>query len=816
MTYMLTALGITALSAFPQWTSASSPTKDVGNFGANDWPSVGGGLNNSRYSSLTQISTKNVKHLGTAWIHHFDANQTSRVTPIVKDGVMFVTAQRAVYALNAKTGEMIWRYISPVRTSDPDPSTRDGASTAAPNFRGVSVGQDLVFVGLQDGHVIALNRRTGTLVWIHQTGVTEPKQGQSASAAPTYADGVVFSGLSNGDANLRGRVTAIEAATGKRLWQLFTVPAPGESGHETWPADSDVWRLGGGGVWTNVAVDRELGLAYVTTGNAVPAFAGELRPGDNLYTCSLLAIDIKTGRLRWYYQLLRHDVFDADAGTPAILYETKSARHRRKAIAVLRADGYLFLFDRETGEPLLPIQDRAVPQLKSQATTATQPFPAPGDSILMDCEDWGKVGIPKGFSLGCMWTPPSAPPPSSDPQNVLAPFPSVRVGAMAYSPDTGYLYAQGTSFLAWARRSQDPYHLTFDTTVLNLPTYGELAAIDSRTGKIAWRRNIATVRGWLPFQRGSLLATAGGLVFRTSVDGNVEAYDASTGDVLWTFQTGIANLEGSPMSYAVDGEQHVALSIGSAVLALKLGGQASTSSSISTAIVQDQFTGPVIETDEIETTTFHRYRFGSGTRYFVDEYTFNPYRARVRTGATVLFVNNGVLRHEIVSMDGSWGTGPLAPAEEAWVTFPKAGAHTYICKEHPWSYGQILVEDDGRTSHTSAASTTVDYATQTASRQLTLAKEQFARNCAICHGEDLRGRPPAPALSGPIFTSRWRAPQRTQLLDRIRTTMPPANPGSLSLSAYESIVTYLLYANGLDSMIGSNNDHASSDDNERK
>lgn len=783
-------------------TTAASDLRteaDNSNAASTNWPSVGGGLENSRYSSLRQVTPRNIGQLGAAWIHRFDSNATSRATPVVRDGVMYVTAQRAVYALNARTGEMIWRYLS---VDDAPANAQDRQlriSTAAPNFRGVAVAEDLVFVGLQDGHVIALNAENGKRMWVHQTGVHEPKQGQSTSPAPTYADGMVFTGLSNGDARLRGRVTAVAAATGKRLWQLFTVPAVGQAGHETWPSDNDTWRLGGGGVWTNVAIDRKLGLAYVTTGNAVPAFAGELRPGDNLFTCSLLAIDIKTGALRWHYQLIRHDVFDADAGTPVILYKSQVAGRERDAIAVLRADGYLFRFDRRTGEPLAPIEERLVPQLQSQKTAATQPFPAGAESILMSCEDWKKAGIPKGFELGCMWTPPSSPSPSSDPQNILAPFPSVRVSSMAYSARTGYFYAQATSYLAWARRSQDPYHLTFDTTALNLPSHGTLAAIDSRTGKLAWQRRVLTSGGALPFQRGSLLVTGSGLLFRSSLDGCVEAYDALTGDLLWRFQTEAENLEGSPMTYAVDGDQYIALSIGTAVLALKLGGQKASSRPPPPAAIPDKFAGPVTEADEIETTSFHRTRFGSGTRYFVDEYTFNPTRARVRTASAVTFVNNGNMRHEVIAVDGSWGTGPLAPAEEAWVTFDAPGDKTYICKEHPWAYGQILVVDDSRPPEKlTGVAETESGPGQTTGDQLTFGMEQFARHCSMCHGEDLRGLPPAPALSGAPFISRWTTSTKAQFAESIRASMPPAKPGSLPWSAYQSIAAYLLHSNGLD------------------
>lgn len=767
---------------------------------------VGGDWNNTRYSTLALINTRNVKQLRGAWVFTFDEGGISRVTPVVKDGLMFVTGGRKVYTLNAKTGEIVWTYKTvpdalSVNISTTKKSTEALSSPdAAPNATGVAVGRGMVFVGLQDGHVIALTAKTGEPVWFQQTGINEPKKGQTVTAAPTYIDGVVFAGLSNGDWHLRGRLTALDAPSGNVLWQLFSIPGPGEPGHKTWPSFNDVWKLGGGGVWTSSPVDPELGTVYATTGNPMPPFAGHLRPGNNLYTDSVLAVDMKSGRLKWYYQLVHHDVFEADAGTPVILYNWK----HRKALAVMRADGYLFQLDRETGKPLLPVKERRVPQLASQSTSPTQPFPVAGESILMSCEDWRKESIPQGFVLGCMWTPPASPPPSKDPQNVLAPFPAVRRAAMAYSPQTGYFYAQGTSMLNWPRRAHDPYFLDWSGTVPGLNAYGELAAIDSRTGKIAWKKRIPAWRhGGLPaalYRHGGLIVTAGGLMFRSSGDGNVEAYDAWNGDVLWQFQTGMSGTTGSPATYEIDGEQYIAVPVGSSLWTFKLRGEIPAAATSLASTEDDDFStviadGAVVETDKIETTSLHRSPFGVGMHYFIDEFAFNPYRARVTRGTKVLFVNNGTMRHEFLALDGSWNTGPLSPAQEAWMSFDKPGKYSYICKNHPWVYGQILVEEAAATTHAMSSSKNVQSNLSRFAEQAMRGKELFNKNCSTCHGDDLGGRATAPALSGTAFKARWKNATIRDLFDRIWTTMPQSSPGNLDQQTYLDIVAYLLRAN---------------------
>lgn len=772
---------------------------------------VGGDLSNTRYSALTQINTGNVGQLGAAWTSkNFDEGGTSRATPVVKNGLMFITAGRHVYALNAETGEVRWTY-----NTLPEIPTQSLTASAAkaleqanspkgiPNGKGVGLGAGLVFVGLKDGHIIALKQQTGELIWARQTGIDHPKKGQWAAVAPTYSNGVVFSGLSDGDHNQRGRLTAIDAQTGRLLWRMFSVPGPGEPGHETWPSSNDAWMFGGGGVWTNPPVDPDLGIAYFTAGNAVPAYAGDWRPGDNLYTCSVLAIDIKTGKLKWHYQLVHHDVFEADLGVPIVLYDTSIAGKARKALAVMRADGHLFQLDRETGQPLLPVEERPVPQLASQKTSPTQPFPVNGESILMSCEDWKKEGIPAGFALGCMFTPAAWPPPSTDPQNVLVPFPLAKGSLMAYNPQTGYIYAQGYSALHWPRRSQDPYFLNWVGAVPGLKSYGELAAIDTLTGKIAWRKRMpATSLG------GGPLTTGGGLMFRSARDGDVSGHDARTGDVLWTFHTGMGGA-GPAASYEIDSTQYIALSTGPAVMAFKLGGGVS-SAPAPTSSPHEDFSGPLIDTDEIETTSLHRSLIEPGARYFLDEFTFNPYRARVKVGTKLLFVNNGVMRHRIEAVDGSWSTGPLSATQEFWMTFEKPGQYIYICKDHPWSYGQIVVvAPDAPPQGTVTSKESDSSKPDSFVEQVLRGQAQFKRNCSACHGEDLNGRASVPALLGKTFVMRWSNAQVADLFDNIRTTMPQGSPGALDRHTYLDIVAFLLHANNL-----SSSENAIDDDSE--
>jgi alcohol dehydrogenase (cytochrome c) len=653
---------------------AVQSTGDGARTAGKQWPAVSGDSGNSRHSTLNQITTQNIGKLGAAWTSQkFDAPAGARTMPLVHDGLMFLTAGPAVYALDAKTGARVWRFQAGPQ-----------AQMGAPGREGVAVGDGLVFVGLSDARVIALREKTGELVWNKYVGDKARDKGQVASGAPLYAGGLVSIGLS-ADNGWRGQVVALNGQTGEEAWRFFAVPAPGEPGAETWPKGNPIWQRGGGAVWLAGAADPDLGVVYYVTGNGVPQLSGEGRPGNNLYLCSVVAIDMKTGKLRWHYQVIRHDIWEADIAISPVLYDAQQAGGRsRKAIAAMRADGYLFMLDRESGKPLTRVDDRAVSQNGLQRTAATQPFPAGADSALPTCDTWKKQPLPRGFDLSCdFYTPASVEKP-----NLLTPTFGMRVAPMAYSPDTGYFYATGNAALGWLRRDENPWFFsnTFNQRVpgLNGLGHGVLAAIDSKTNKVVWKKEFR------PGRPSGAMTTGGGLMFQSAPDGNVQAYDAKTGNVLWQFQIGAAG--GPPLSYEIDGEQYVAAITPAGVWAFKLGGTVAQAPA-PTRQPQELFTGQITDTTQVETASLVRDTGFTGFHYMTDEYAFSPYRARVKRGTQVTWRNNGLMVHTIVAQDGSWTTGPLNPADVGGVTFDKAGTYTYMCREHPWAVGQIVVTD---------------------------------------------------------------------------------------------------------------------------
>src|SRR5437867_6855025 len=359
-----------------------------------DWPTVGGDWGNTRYSTLIQINAQTVSKLGGAWMApKFDDGGAGRAMPVIKNGVLFITAGSWVYAYNAKTGSLVWKYQSGAPPAGPGIGDSSRSGQGLPAREGVAVAEGLVFLGLLDAHVIALREKTGELVWTQYVGEEPRRRGQGASGAPVYADGLVYIGLA-ADAGYRGKIVALDAKTGRMVWHWYVVPGPGEPGHETWPKNNDSWKAGGGAVWLVGAADPELGLVYFGTGNGVPQYGGDDRAGDNLYLCSVVALDMKTGKLRWHYQTVRHDVWEADIAISPVLYDATVAGRTRKAVAAMRADGYLFLLDRETGKSLLPIENRKVPQDARGKTVLTQPFPVGAERMLPDCDEWRKQQIP--------------------------------------------------------------------------------------------------------------------------------------------------------------------------------------------------------------------------------------------------------------------------------------------------------------------------------------------------------------------------------------------------------------------------------------
>ena len=282
-------------------------------FAASQWSTVGGDSGNTRYSSLTQITAQNVTKLGAAWTSEkISPPPSSRGVPVIDHGLMFLTSAPFVYAVNISTGKIAWRY----RTAAGQAGGIMGPP-GSPGREGVAVGGGFVFVGL---------------VWNTYLGDPVHAPSEGASGAPLYDDGLVSVGL-NADYGYRGQIVAVDAKTGREAWRFFVVPSPGEPGSETWPKNNDSWKHGGGAVWLVGATDPELGLVFYATGNAVPQYGGENRPGDNLYTDCVVALDAKTGKLRWHYQMVHHDIWEADVAEAPVLFDAQIDGQSRKAIA---------------------------------------------------------------------------------------------------------------------------------------------------------------------------------------------------------------------------------------------------------------------------------------------------------------------------------------------------------------------------------------------------------------------------------------------------------------------------------------------------
>jgi alcohol dehydrogenase (cytochrome c) len=673
--------GILLLATFSRLHSADNPTQ----LASKEWSAVSGDLGNTRYSTLTQINKDTVKNLSGAWVSpNFDAVGAGRAMPVVRDGQLFITAGSSIYAFNAKTGTITWKHQTDVPPESAALAEYNRSGRGLPNREGVAVGEGLVYVGLTNSRVIALDEKNGQVAWDVYVGIEPARAGQGVSGAPVYANGLVFVGTA-GDTGFRGKVVALEAKTGRKAWEWFAVPGPGDRGHDTWPKNSDSWKTGGGAVWLVGAADPDLGLVFFGTGNGVPQYAGDTRAGDNLYLCSVVALEMKTGKLRWYYQTIRHDIWEADIAESPILFDSQIGGRTRKAIAAMRTDGYLFMLDRETGKSLLPIEERKVPQDARSHTVATQPYPVGAEPVLPDCTEWRKQPVPNGFELGCFFAPASLDSP-----NLLTPAWGMRVVPMSFSPQTGYFYAIGNSSLQWFRRSEDPYIFILGAgKVPGMPQgHAVMAAIDSRTDKIVWKKDY---RGGRP---AGALTTAGGLLFQMMPDGNFVALDAATGgEPVWQFQTGQAG-GGPAASYEIDGEQYIAAALRNNVFAFKLGGSVAPKAAPEQAArpaTPPLFNGAIQDTNRIEIVTNVRDNSSGGSRFMNDEYAFSVYRARVKVGSRVIWVNNGRLKHTVVAEDGSWTTGPLAPLEAGEVTFDKPGEFTYVCRDHPWAKAQIIV-----------------------------------------------------------------------------------------------------------------------------
>jgi alcohol dehydrogenase (cytochrome c) len=642
------------------------------------WPMVEGDLGNSRFSTLKQVNAGNIKELGAVWNHKFEG-EVSRGTPVVVDGVMYVTAGAHVYALNPKTGDVIWTHQTDIAPSF--------------QFKGTTVAEGKVFYGTADAHIIALDAKTGNQLWSSPIGDDLPIRkdspaaaltvtGQYVSGAPTYADGKVITGLSNGDFGVRGRVVALDAKTGKQVWTFFSVAGPDQIGGESWPKN-DEWKRGGGGVWNTPVVDTALGLVIFGTGNPVPQWGGELRGGDNLFTDSVVAVDLKTGKYKWHYQTVHHDIWEDDIGTPIVLYDATVDGKPRKAVAAMRTDGFMFLLDRATGKPIHPVEERPQPQAPRQMTAPTQPFPVGADRVGPDCID--PKDIPAGYKPFCHFQPIDFDTP-----NAMYPVLTARSSPMAYDPATKYFFVAGSpAWPLWLHRFEDPrFFVGGNGGLPGIHTSGIMAAIDSKTDKIVWQKNTE-----YEMQNGSgFTATAGGLLFHGDPAGELQALDPKTGDIVWKFQTG-SNESGPASIYEIDGKQYISVIATNVLWTFALGGKMDQAAAPPPPPTVSTFGGRVVKATAVTLGGM----IGDGglvdkIREVPDEYSTLPMRIRVHVGDTVTWSNKGKEEHDATAQDGSWTTGPIKPGATGTVKFDKAGTWTYQSKKFPWMYGQVTVE----------------------------------------------------------------------------------------------------------------------------
>lgn len=496
-----------------------------------DWPSYNGGPDGSRYSPLAQIDRSNVERLAPKWMFTLPNTSRLQVTPVVVGGVMYVTSANECWAIDAGSGREIWRYQRP-RTKGLIGNAAGGVN------RGVGVAGDRLFMVTDHAHVIALDRHTGALLW--DTEMADWRQNYNATGAPLPVGNLVITGTSGGDEGVRGFVGAYDQATGKEVWRFWTVPAPGERGSETWQGKGIAHP--GGSTWMTGAYDPQLDTVYWTVGNPGPDLIGDDRLGDNLYTDSVVALDAKTGALKWHFQFTPHDVWDYDAQEPTALVDTTWQGKPRKLLVQANRNGFLYVLDRTTGEFLSGGGFIKNITWASGLDPRGRPIRVPG----MAPSPEGKRVCPS-LDGATNWYSSSFNPLT----NLYYVQTNDKCGIFTR---TDQEWAAGRGFMGGSFR-QAP----------NEPAQRLLRAIDIRTGKVAWEvPQTGNVNSW-----GGVLSTAGRVVFFGDDSGAFAAVDAENGRRLWSFQTSQL-WKASPMTYVFDNQQYVAVASGSTIIAFGL------------------------------------------------------------------------------------------------------------------------------------------------------------------------------------------------------------------------------------------------------
>jgi alcohol dehydrogenase (cytochrome c) len=497
-----------------------------------DWTTYNGSYAGSRYSTLSQIDVRNAARLAPKWTFTLPNTPRLQGTPVVVEGVMYVTSGNEMYALDAGSGRQIWHYQR-ARTKGQIGNAGGGIN------RGAAVAGDRVFMATDNAHLIALDRMTGALVW--DAEMADWRQNYGATGAPLTVGSLVISGVSGGDEGVRGFVAAFDQATGKEAWRFWTVPKRGEPGSETWKGDAIDHP--GGATWLTGTYDPELNTLYWPVGNPGPDFIGDDRLGDNLYTSSVVALDAVRGTLKWHFQYTPHDVWDFDAQQTPALVDMVWRGERRKLLVQAHRNGFFYVLDRTNGRFL-------------------------SGTKFVDNLTWATGLTPEG-------RPIVAPNQGATPEgNRICPHVNGATNwySTSFNPATGLYYVQTNEWCAILTRTPGAWEAgkgffggSFRVAVNQPQPSRILRAIDVQTGKVAWQLTQAGTRNsW-----GGTLSTAGGVVFFGEESGAFMAVDATNGRPLWQFQTS-QFWNASPMTYMFDQQQYVAVASGSSILAFGL------------------------------------------------------------------------------------------------------------------------------------------------------------------------------------------------------------------------------------------------------
>jgi PQQ-dependent dehydrogenase (methanol/ethanol family) len=657
-----------------------------------DFPKVGGNYGNQNFSSLSQITPQNVTRLGGAWHVHLEGGSRQfeqQDSVIAVDGVLYVeTSQGNVFAVDGRNGRIIWKY-----KTDFGPLLH----------RGVAVGGGRVYATFAQNYVAALDQKTGKAIWqtrIVDEGSPGRLQGSFKSAI-VYYDGLIYFGSAD---SRRGVAHALNAATGKVVWRFYGTPGPGEFGNDTWEGDS--WRQGGASPWMHPAIDPELGLVYWTFGNArdlhYMAVDGSTRGGQNLFANSLVALDAKTGKRRWHFQSVHHDIWDMDGVMAPVLADIPVDGRMRKIVIYGSKTGMYYVLDRVTGQPITPIVETPVPQQPLQKTWPTQPVPQ-GDALLPLCvsDRPGPDQVPPNYQFGCLFTP------HLDFPVVQAPGTGGGMdwSAIAFNPRTRLIYV-GIERVNVAHVQHDTglgVSISTGFRPLGEKRSGRIVAFDPATHKVVWQRENV----WGLSHGNGMLDTAGGVMFIGQQDGTLLALDERDGKELWRFQTG-AGVHSSPATYEVDGQQYVAVLAGGArvpynspqgddLWGFRLDGKVPPAATPAPPSTRQPIIAPPVEGALVDNTVQIARVWENGAAGPVEsrqQSAMAPQSLSVPVGTTVTFVNpQGNKQPHCVTQfyEGLFASPPIMPGESFQYRFDKPGEYYYNDCTSPPTTGRVVV-----------------------------------------------------------------------------------------------------------------------------